>query len=213
MNKILKLYVCLLALGFAAQATADGNPDTGEAKAAVCAACHGADGNSSAPTFPKLAGLGENYLAKQMRDIKTGSRKVVEMSGLLDSLSDQDLQDIAAFYDSKKRQMSGAREITLAGIDNPVEVLAMGERVYRGGNINNGVPACTGCHSPAGNGNAPGGFPALGGQHSEYIEKQLLMFRNNERTNDGDKKVMQGVAANLSDKEIKAVANYIAGLH
>lgn len=189
---------------------AGGDAAAGQAKTAMCAGCHGADGNSPAPTFPKLAGQGEKYLTKQLRDIKSGERPVMEMTGMLNAFSDQDLADIAAYFASKTIQMAGAKE----------EKLDVGERVYRGGNIETGVPACTGCHSPAGNGNAPAGYPALGGQFAQYTAKQLRAFRTGAhdpenqaaRTNDGDAKIMRGVAAQMSDVEIDAVANFIAGL-
>jgi len=191
-------------------AFADGDAAAGQAKTAMCAGCHGADGNSPAASFPKLAGQGEKYLTKQLGDIKAGTRKVLEMTGMLNAFSDQDLADIAAFYASKSIQMAGAKE----------ENLDRGESLYRGGNMETGVPGCTGCHSPSGQGNAPAGYPALGGQFSEYTAKQLRAFRtgahepNNEagRSNDGDTKVMRGVAAHMSDIEIEAVANFIAGL-
>jgi cytochrome c553 len=120
---------------------------------------------------------------------------------------------MAAFYDSKAMAISGAQDITLVGISDPAEALALGENVYRGGNMKTGVAACTGCHSPSGKGNNPAGYPALGGQYADYIEKQLLAYRRGERASGGNAKIMQGVAANLSDKEIKAVANYISGLN
>ncbi|MCL4118424.1 UNVERIFIED_CONTAM: hypothetical protein GTU68_049787 [Idotea baltica] len=165
----------------------------------MCAGCHGADGNSPAANFPKLAGQGEKYLAKQLSDIKAGTRKVLEMTGMLNAFSDQDLADIAAYYASKSIQMAGAKEANLE----------RGEALYRGGNMETGVPACTGCHSPSGQGNAPAGYPALGGQFSQYTAKQLQ--NDAGRTND-NVKVMRGVAANMSDIEIEAVANFIAGL-
>ena len=212
MKKSIVSILCLAAL-FGAQQAVAADASAGKAKAAACGGCHGADGNSPAASFPKLAGLGEKYLIKQMQDIRDGARPVVEMTGQLDNMSEEDIADIAAYYDSQNRQLSGARDITLAGSDMTAdEVLRFGERVYRGGNIETGVSSCTGCHSPSGNGNTPAGYPALGGQHADYIEKQLRLFRNNERTNDGESKVMQGVAAQMNDKEIKAVANYISGL-
>lgn len=189
---------------------AGGDAAAGQGKTAMCAGCHGADGNSAAPNFPKLAGQGEKYLTKQLHDIKSGERVVPEMTGMLNAFSDQDLADIAAYYASKTMQMAGAKE----------ENLDLGERIYRGGNLETGVPACTGCHSPAGNGNAPAGYPALGGQFAQYTAKQLRAFRTGAhdpentaaRTNDGDAKTMRGVAAHMSDIEIEAVANFIAGL-
>ena len=205
--------ICLLAVFSANQALAAGDAAAGESKVGMCAACHGSDGNSMVPSFPKLAGLGEKYMTAQLRLIKSGERVIVEMTGILDASSDQDLQDMAAFYDSQTMQNSGAQDITLVGISDPDEALAFGENVYRGGNIKTGVAACTGCHSPSGKGNNPAGYPTLGGQYASYIEKQLLAYRRGERVSGGNAKIMQGVAANLSDKEIKAVANYISGLN
>ena len=120
---------------------------------------------------------------------------------------------MAAYYNQKQRTIAGSKEIELIGISDPDKALALGEKVYRGGNIANGVAACTGCHSPSGNGNGPAGYPALGGQYAEYIEKQLLAYRRGERASGYNASLMQGVAANLSDKEINAVSNYISGLN
>ena len=191
-----------------------GDPVAGEAKVAVCAGCHGTDGNSPVPNFPKIAGLGEKYLTKQLKDIQSGSRVIVEMTGLLDNSSEQDLKDMAAFYTSKAIQISGSKpqEVRInAGIK--VDGLVLGERIYRAGNLTTGVPSCTGCHSPKGLGNDPAGYPRLSGQYAEYIASQLRAFRGGERTNDGDSRVMRQVAEHMSDAEIDAVANYIAGLN
>lgn len=204
---------------FAASASAPviatkGNPAAGEAQSAVCAACHAADGNSVVPNFPKLAGLGEKYLTKQLKDIQSGARPVVEMTGLLDGKSEQDLKDLAAFYNSKTIQISGAQpqEVRInAGIK--VDGLELGERVFRAGNLTTGVPSCIGCHSPRGLGNEPAGYPRLSGQYAEYIAAQLRAFRAGERTNDGESRVMRQVAEQMSDAEIDAVANYISGLN
>lgn len=204
--------VAPLAVSFNAQAKGDAS--SGESKTAVCAACHGADGNSPAPNFPKLASLGEKYLLNQLRAIKSKDRKIVEMTGLLDNFSDQDLADMAAYYNSKKIQLSGAKELSVqVNSGEKVDGLALGQRIYRAGNMESAVPACTGCHSPSGAGNSPAGFPRLGGQHAQYIEKQLNDFRLGHRTTDGDAKIMRQVAQYMSEAEIKAVANYIAGLH
>ncbi len=205
--------ICLLTAFSANQALAAGDAVAGESKVAMCAGCHGGDGNSMVASFPKLAGLGEKYMTAQLRMVKSGERVIVEMTGILDASSDQDLQDMAAFYNSKSRQISGAADITLVGISNPDEALDYGENVYRGGNMKTGVAACTGCHSPSGNGNDPAGYPALGGQHADYIAKQLLAYRRGERASGANAIIMQGVAANMSDKEIKAVSNYISGLN
>ncbi len=213
MKKSFLSIICLLVTFTANQALAAGDAAAGESKVAMCAGCHGSDGNSMVASFPKLAGIGEKYMTQQLRMVKSGERVIVEMTGILNGSSDQDLQDMAAYYDSKTRQTSGAQDITLVGISNPEEALDYGENVYRGGNMKTGVAACTGCHSPSGNGNGPAGYPGLGGQHAAYIEKQLLAYRRGERASGGNAIIMQGVAANLSDKEIKAVANYISGLN
>tara|TARA_B110000046_G_scaffold183792_1_gene220710 strand:+ start:13344 stop:13985 length:642 start_codon:yes stop_codon:yes gene_type:complete len=213
MKKSFLSIICLLATFTASQSLAAGDAAAGESKVAMCSGCHGSDGNSMVAAFPKLAGLGEKYMTQQLRMVKSGERIIVEMTGILNGSSDQDLQDMAAYYDSKARQTSGAQDITLVGISNPEEALDYGENVYRGGNVKTGVAACTGCHSPSGNGNGPAGYPALGGQHADYIAKQLLAYRRGERASGGNAAIMQGVAANLSDKEIKAVANYISGLN
>ncbi|MCA0900217.1 MULTISPECIES: c-type cytochrome [Microbulbifer] len=214
MNSIIKK--AALALGmiaFAQMGHAAGDASAGQAKAAACIACHGADGNSPAPTFPKIAGLGDKYLLKQLRDVKSGARSIPEMTGQLDNMTDQDLQDIAAFYASQNIQISGstAFSVMLNNGDN-VDGLALGREIYRAGNSETGVPACMGCHSPSGLGNAPAAYPRLSGQYAEYVEKQLKAFREGTRANDGDTRTMRTVARQLSDAEIKAVANYVAGL-
>jgi cytochrome c553 len=207
----------LITLGLIAMAqgaVAAGDAAAGEANSTACAACHGSDGNSLAANFPKLAGLGEKYLAKQMQDIKAGTRPIAEMTGQLDNLSDQDIDDLAAFYASKPIQLSGAKEMMVqmnTGVE--VDAIALGMKIFRAGNMETKVPSCTGCHSPTGQGNSPAGYPLLGGQHAAYIEKQLKDFRAGNRTNDGDTKIMRDVAAHMSDAEITAVANYISGLH
>ena len=191
-----------------------GDIAAGESKSASCAACHGADGNSPNPAFPKIAGLGEKYLLKQLQYIQSKKRDIAQMAGLLDGMELQDLRDIAAYYNSKTLQISGAKPIEVqvnSGIK--VDGLVLGERVFRSGNHDTGVPACTGCHSPKGLGNAPAGYPRLSGQYAEYIEAQLRAFRSGDRTNDGDTQVMRQVAQHMSDAEIIAVANYIAGLN
>ena len=202
----------LLVIGLALAAPAmAGDAAAGKALTTACGACHGADGNSLAPNFPKLAGLGEKYLAKQLKDIKSGTRKVPEMTGQLDKLSDEDIANIAAYYSSQTMSLSGAKD--------DAELLALGEKIYRAGNAEAKVPACIGCHSPTGAGNAPAGFPKLGGQHADYIAKQLKDFRSGAeytdkgRHNDGDSRIMREGIARMSDREIEAVANYIAGLH
>ena len=206
MNKLLVSLLLTLGVAGTAQAAATalvGDAAAGQAKTAVCGACHGPDGNSMAPNFPKLAGQGDRYLLKQLHEIKDGKRQVLEMTGLLANLNDQDLADIAAYYSSQKSSVGAA---------DPA-LVARGEALFRGGDLSKGMPACTGCHSPDGQGLAAAGFPHLGGQHASYIEKQLTDFREGARTNDGDSMIMRGIAAKLSNKDIKALASYIQGLH
>ena len=202
MNKL--IVSLLLTLGISGVAHAAGDAAAGQAKAAVCGACHGPDGNSMAPNFPKLAGQGERYLTKQLKDIKDGKRVVLEMTGLLTNLNDQDLADMAAYFASQKGSVGAA---------DP-KLVARGEALFRGGNLEKGLPACTGCHSPDGKGNAAAGFPHLGGRHAQYIAKQLTDFRKEAdgRNNDGEA-MMRTIARKLSDEEIAAVASYIQGLH
>ncbi|WP_417701947.1 c-type cytochrome [Pseudomonas sp.] len=201
MNKV--LVSLLLTLGLTGVAQAAGDAEAGQGKVAVCGACHGVDGNSPAPNFPKLAGQGERYLLKQLHDIKSGDRPVVEMTGMLDNLSDQDMADIAAYFSSQKMSVGAA---------DP-KLVARGEALFRGGKLEEGMPACTGCHSPNGAGLDAAGFPQLGGQHAQYVAKQLTDFREGNRTNDGDAMIMRAIAAKLSNKDIEAVSSFIQGLH
>lgn len=200
--------------GTAPKLSKTGDPKAGEAQSAVCAGCHGSDGNSPAPSFPKIAGLGEKYLLKQLQDVQSGRRVIVEMTGLLDGKSEQDLKDLATFYNNQTLQLAGAKPLEVrvnAGIK--VDGLKLGERIYRAGNHETKVPACAACHSPTGQGNDPAGYPRLGGQYPDYIAKQLRAFRAGERTNDGESKIMRQVAEHMSDAEIDAVANFIGGLN
>lgn len=186
-----------------------GNAEAGKQKTQACAACHGADGNSLAPAFPKLAGQNEKYTLKQLRDIKNGVRPILQMTGQLDNLTDTDLKDIAAFY---------AAQAGTVGFAKP-DLVEKGESIYRAGIASKGVAACTACHAAQGEGNAPAGFPALGGQHAAYIEAQLLAFRTGAeepevgRINDGETRIMRDIAGSMSDLDIRAVASYIEGLH
>jgi len=195
-------------VGLGATAQPQGDAAAGKGLAVTCGACHGADGNSAVPTFPKLAGQGEKYLYKQMIDIRDGNRQVPTMAGQLDGKSDQEVADLAAWFASQPRGR---------GQTDP-KLQALGEQIYRSGIAERQIPACTACHSPTGSGNAPAGFPALSGQHAEYIAAQLQAYRKGYqdptgRTNDGDTKLMRSVAFELSDLEIQSVASYAAGLY
>lgn len=168
----------------------------------VCIACHGADGNSPVPANPKLASQHPDYLNKQLANFKSGERKNPIMTGMVAALSPEDMKNLAAYFGGQKQAPAAAKDKALA---------AQGEKIYRGGIAAMGVPACSGCHGPAGSG-IPAMFPRLAGQHGEYIETQLKTFRNGERANDPGK-MMQMVAMKMSDQDIKAVAEYITGLH
>jgi len=214
MKRLLNITIVSLGLMALASFATAGDVNKGESLSVQCVACHSNDGNSASPMFPKIAGLGEKYLLKQLKDIQSKQRIVPEMTGLLDNKSDADLADLAAFFDSKTLQLSGAKELkvkTNASIE--VDSLVLGARIYRAGNAEAGVPACSGCHSPTGNGNAPAAFPRLGGQYAAYIEKQLKAFRAGERANDGDAMIMRSIAQRMTDAEIASVANFISGLH
>ena len=168
----------------------------------VCAACHAADGNSPAAANPKLAGQHPEYLAKQLANFKENkTRKNPVMLGFASALTPDDMANVAAHFSAQKPKEGAAR--------NPA-TLKLGEKIYRGGVADKGIAACAGCHGPAGAG-IPAQYPRLAGQWSDYTKAQLMAFRAGERQND-PQGMMRGVATKLSDKEIDAVADYIAGL-
>ena len=179
-----------------------GNPEAGKAKAMTCASCHGIDGNGGAdPTWPKLAGQIPDYLVQQLEEFKSGGRKNPIMSGMAAPLSEQDMRDLAAYY--------GAQELKPGAAANKELALA-GRRIYRGGIADAGVPACMSCHGPAGHG-IPPRFPRLNGQKAAYTQKQLVDFKAGRRVD--HEGMMTKIAARLSENDIKAVSEYIAGLH
>jgi cytochrome c553 len=174
--------------------------------AQVCAACHGADGNSVAPANPKIAGQIPEYLQKQLADFKPqGDKKPVRespiMNGMVANLSDADMKGLAAYYAGQAQKPAAAADKDLA---------SQGRKLWRGGDVAHGIPACAGCHGPAGAG-IPAQFPRLSGQFAEYIVAQLTAFREGKRANDRNG-VMRGVAAHMNDGQIRAVAEYAAGL-
>jgi cytochrome c553 len=203
--KQLLQFAIVLSLLASVPALAAGDAVAGQAKAAVCAACHGADGNSVVPNWPKIAGQHADYLQRQLSLIKAGDRTVVEMAGIVISLSEQDMADLAAYFSSQTASPGLTDEA----------LRASGERLYRGGNPETDIPACTSCHGPAGEGNPLSGYPHLAGQHSVYTEKMLTGFRAGTTwgAEDASSKIMTDVAKRLTDAEIKAVASYIQGLH
>ena len=202
--KFLTYLITLVLFAAAHSAMAEGNIEAGKEKTATCVACHGADGNgnSANPEWPKLAGQSAPYLVQQLELFKNNERKNVLMNGQAAALSEQDMQDIAAYYASLP---------TSPGAADP-ESVELGEAIYRGGIIAKGVAACSACHSPHGAGNPAAKFPKLSGQHTKYTELQLKAYRSLER-NYPAAEIMNAVAERLTDKEIAAVAQYIAGLH
>lgn len=177
-------------------------PDLAKGEAsfgAVCAACHGADGNSGTPAYPKLAQQHPEYLVKQLQEYKSGKRNNAIMKGFASTLSDEDMKNIAYWVTTKQSKPGFAKEKELVGL---------GERIYRGGIADRQVPACAGCHSPNGAG-IPSQYPRLSGQHAEYATAQLVAFRDGIRKNSLQ---MTQIAAKMNDREIKAVSDYIAGL-
>jgi cytochrome c553 len=175
--------------------------EAGKAKSAVCAACHGADGNSTNPAWPSLAGQHASYTYKQLMDFKEGRRENATMTGMVATLSEADMKDLAAYFESQKSKPVAA---------DP-ELIETGENIYRGGITETHVAACMGCHSPSGKGNAPAGWPSLKGQHPEYIVAQLQAFKQGARNNDTGR-MMRDVSARMSDMEMQSVAAYIAGM-
>ena len=179
-----------------------GNPKAGETKAnTICIACHGPQGNSISPIWPKLAGQHPEYIQKQLMDFKAGHRQNTLMTPMAAPLTPQEILDVAAYF-STQTQSGGAANPALA---------AEGERIFRAGVPANGVPACAGCHGPAGMGNGLAKFPRISGQHADYAKQALTWFRDGTRANDPNG-MMRGVAARLTDKDIAAVSQYIQGL-
>lgn len=187
---------------FPGPALAAGSAEAGQAKSVTCSACHGMDGNSLNPEWPSLAGQHESYIVKSLQSFKSGARQNVLMSGMALPLTDEDMVDLAAYFSAQKRA---------GGVADP-ELVSAGERLYRGGNQETGVPACLACHGPTGQGNPAAGWPAIAGQHAAYSAAQLTAYRAKQRATDGDTQMMRNVSAMLTDDEIKAVASYIQGL-
>ena len=184
----------------AEHAAAKADPAKGQATAtAVCGACHTSDGSRGSPANPILQGQHPEYLAKQLTEFKSGKRDNAIMKGMSALLSEDDMKNVAAFYSSKQAKPGFAKN---------KDLVALGEKIYRGGIAERNVPACSGCHSPTGAG-IPAQYPRMAGQHADYTEAQLVAFRGGVRKNSAQ---MTGVAAKMNDREIKAVADYIAGL-
>ncbi len=182
-------------------ALAEGSIEAGKSKSVACAACHGQDGNSINAEWPVLAGQHANYIVNALKTFKTGERNNPLMSGQAAMLTEQDMNDLAAYF-SAQTPAGGTADAALA---------VSGERLYRGGNPKTGVSACAACHGPTGTGNGPAGYPRLAGQHAAYTTAQLNAFRSGQRKTDASQ-MMRNIAALMTDEEIKAVASYIQGL-
>lgn len=208
----MKFTLALAAMLSATAALAAEPPFKGDAAKAqsivnqVCAACHAADGNSQLAANPKLASQVPEYLYKQLTDFKAAAGKKAErdnpvMAGMVANLSPEDMRNLAAYYGGQAAKPGAAKS---------KDLVALGQRIYRGGIASEGIAACASCHGPNGAG-MPAQYPRLSGQHAEYIGAQLKAFRSGARANDLNAS-MRGVAGRLSDREIEAVADYIAGL-
>lgn len=208
MNKTL---VTLFALGalmlmtFAvrAQSLIAGSADAGEAKALTCTACHGAQGNSSIPTWPNIAGQNASYILAQLQAFKNGSRQDPMMSSQAMMLSDDDMANLAVYFESLPAAAQSVADASL--VDR-------GEALYRGGSKKNGTAACMACHGPTGRGNPAAKYPALQGQHAAYTAKQLNDYASGVRTTDGKIRIMRDIAATLDKDDIAALSSYVQGL-
>jgi cytochrome c553 len=193
------IFFALLLLAFSnIQAAADAV--AGKNKSALCATCHGPDGNSINPVWPSLAGQNQNYLAKQMTEFRDGNRKDAVMSSMAAALTDQDIADLAAYYTSLNAKAGTTKE----------KYVKLGSKIYSGGVT--GVLACTACHGPKGDGLDAAGFPKISGQKIQYVINQLNNFKNGSRTSPANS-MMNDIAAKMNDEQIEAIANYLAGLH
>ena len=201
MRKLFLTTASLLLAVSSAIAFAAGDAAAGKAKSATCAACHGPDGNSTDPQYPKIAGQHAGYTLKQLKEYKSQVRDNAIMMGMVAALSEQDMEDLAAYY---------ATQTQIPGEAN-AELVALGEALYRGGDLTRGIAACSACHGPAGNGNGGANFPKVSGQHAQYAETQLKAFRSMQRANDPGQ-MMRNIAIRLTDPDILAVSSYMQGL-
>lgn len=202
-------YVCALAgitlAAFQAQAESlvDGSADAGKTKAVTCAACHGGAGISANPLWPNIAGQAAPYLVAQLQAFKDGSRQNPLMTSQAMMLSEQDMDDLAVYFESLPVPAQAVADPDLVG---------KGEALYRGGEVTKQVAACIACHGPTGTGNPAAGYPALKGQHAAYTAKQLRDYASGERVSDGKTRIMREIAGKLSEDEIAALASYVQGL-
>lgn len=178
-----------------------GDAEAGKAKSGTCVACHGQDGNSAVPMYPKIAGQHAGYIVTQLKAYKSGERVNAVMQGMAAPLSEQDMMDLAAYY--------AAQEIKPEVADK--SLVKAGGALYRGGNKEAGIPACIACHGPAGKGIPGAGYPAIGGQHAQYLVTQLQQYASGERQ--GPNGIMADIARRLSEADMRAVSSFVSGLH
>jgi cytochrome c553 len=198
MRKLLAVGAMAAALGISSAAQAEGSVSAGQEKSAVCAACHGPDGNSALPEWPSIAGQHENFLAAQLRAFRDGERQNPLMSPMAIGLSDQDIQDLAAFYNAQRP----------AALEADPELLEHGRRIYLGGDLERGVTACIACHGPTGQGNPLANYPVVAGQHAIYTTATLKAYASGERRN----QMMHEIAARMSADDMRSVSAYLQGL-
>lgn len=197
------IIVGLMFLYAVSGAALAGNAEAGKGKSAACGGCHGFDGNSPVPAYPKLAGQNEAYIVKQVKDFKANTtRQNPIMFGMVAALSDEDAADIGAYFQAQSVKEAAAFDKAQ---------IAAGRELYKGGNLQTGIPACQACHGPGGGGTAGIGYPQLGGQFVDYTIAQLKAFKDGSRKND-DKSLMRAIVEKMSDEDMAAVANYIASL-
>jgi cytochrome c553 len=200
-NKFAAFLICALASGaVAAEGLVDGSAEAGKAKAVVCGACHGSDGNSVNPVWPSIAGQHPTYIVEQLHAFKNGTRTEPLMLGQAMLLSEEDMRNLAVYFSE--------RQVATKVVADPA-TLDHGERLYRGGSRENLTPACIACHGPNGRGNPAAGYPSLKGQYAAYIAKQLRAYASGERRSDGATRVMRDIAGKLSEEDIVAVSSYV----
>jgi len=206
-NKLASLFAITGLLLAATQVQADslvnGSIEDGKAKSLTCTACHGPEGNSANAMWPNIAGQNAPYLLTQLKAFKEGSRMDPLMSAQAMMLSDQDMADLAVYFESLPAAAQSVKDAS---------TVSRGETLYRGGNIENGVSACLACHGPTGRGNPAANYPALQGQHADYTAKQLNDYASGARTSDGKPRIMRDIASRLSKEDIAALSSYVQGL-
>lgn len=200
--------LALASLPASADSLVDGSAEAGKAKSITCAACHGTAGNSVNPMWPNLAGQNAPYLVAQLKAFQPGedgkaTRSDPLMTSMAMPLSDQDIRDLAVYFESLPAAVNSVADVTM---------LARAEALYRGGDVTSGVPACLACHGPTGRGNPAATYPMLSGQHAEYTAKQLRDYTAETRTSDGKTEVMRDISARLNKEDIAAISSYIQGL-